>query len=107
MNTLKNKIGVTVRNDDVNENVKIFIASLVALDTMRVETYQLDGATVEKQGQIINKAKDRLIQSILSYDEIKKLREEAYNSGYEAGFREAMIELDPNTKPLNIRGHLA
>ncbi len=107
MNSLKNKIGVTVRNDDVDENVKILIASLVALDTMRIETYQLDGATVEKQRRYVNKAKDRLIQSLLSYDEIKKLREEAYNSGYEAGFHDAMVELDPNTKPLNSRGYIA
>ncbi len=107
MNSLKNKIGVTVRNDDVDENVKILIASLVALDTMRIETYQLDGATVEKQRRYVNKAKDRLIQSLLSYDEIKKLREEAYNSGYEAGLHDAMVELDPNVEPLNSRGYIA
>lgn len=107
MNSLKNKIGVTVRNDDVDENVKILIASLVALDTTRIETYQLDGATIEKQRRYVDEAKDRLIQSLLSYDEIKKLREEAYNSGYEAGSHDVMVELDPDTKPLNSRGYIA
>ena len=107
MNSLKNKIGVTVRSDDVDENVKILIASLVVLDTMCIETYQLDGATIEKQRQYVDKAKDRLIQSLLSYDEMQKLREDAYNQGYEAGFHDAMVELDPNVEPLNNRGYIA
>ena len=107
MNTLKNKIGVTVRSDDFDDNVKILIASLVVLDTMQVGKSQIEVMTNEKERALCDKVKDRLIQSLLSYDEIQKLREDAYNQGYNAGFRDAMIELDPNTQPLKNRGYIA
>lgn len=107
MNTLKNKIGVTVRSDDFDDNVKILIASLVVLDTMQVGKSQIEVMTNEKERALCNKVKDRLIQSLLSYDEIQKLREDAYNQGYNAGFHDATVEFDPNVKPLNIRGYIA
>lgn len=107
MNTLKNKIGVTVRSDDFDDNVKILIASLVVLDTMQVGKSQIEVMTNEKERALCNKVKDRLIQSLLSYDEIQKLREDAYNQGYNAGFHAATIELDPNTQPLKNRGYIA
>ena len=107
MNTLKNKIGVTVRSDDFDGNTKILIASLVVLDTMQVNKYQIEKITNEKQRALCNEVKDRLIQSLLNYDEMQKLREDAYNQGYNAGFHDAMVELDPNAKPLNDRGYIA
>lgn len=107
MNTLKNKIGVTVRSDDFDDNVKILIASLVVLDTMQVGKSQIEVMTNEKERALCDKVKDRLIQSLLSYDEIQKLREDAYNQGYNAGFHDATIELDPNTQPLKNRGYIA
>ncbi len=107
MNTLKNKIGVTVRNDDFDDNTKNLIASLVVLDTMQVKKHQIETMSNEKEKALCDKVKDRLIQSLLSYNEMQKLREDAYNQGYNAGFRDAMVELDPNVKPLNRRGYIA
>ena len=107
MNTLKNKIGVTVRSDDFDDNVEILIASLVVLDTMQVDKRQIEVMTNEKERALCDKVKDRLIQSLLSYDEIQKLREDAYNQGYNAGFHDATVELDPNANPLNNRGYIA
>ncbi len=107
MNTLKDKIGVTVRNGDFDDDTKNLIASLVVLDTMQVNKRQIETMTNEKERALCNKVKDRLIQSLLGYDEIQKLREDAYNQGYNSGFHDAMVELDPNAKPLNGRGYIA
>lgn len=107
MRSLKSKIGVTVRNTDNSDNELTMIASLVVLDTMQIHKYQTEKLTTEKQGMLTGKVKDRLIQSLLRYDEIQKLREDSYNQGYNAGFHDAMVELDPNSKPLNDRGYIA
>lgn len=107
MNSLKNKIGVTVRNNDNGDNEVTLIASLLVLDTMQIPKYETEKPSTEKQGALTSKVKDRLIQSLLRYDEIQKLREDAYNQGYNTGFHDAMVELDPNSKPLNDRGYIA
>lgn len=107
MNSLKNKIGVTIRNNDYFDGEQTLIASLLVLDTMEVHKYETKNATTEKQRMLTNKVKDRLVQSLLRYDEIQKLREDAYNQGYNTGFHDAMVELDPNSKPLNDRGYIA
>lgn len=107
MHSLKNKIGVTVRNTDNFDNELTLIASLVVLDTMQIHKYQTEKLTPEKQRILTNDVKDRLMQSIFRYDEIQKLKEDAYNQGYNAGFHDAMVELDPNAKPLNDRGYIA
>lgn len=107
MRSLKNKIGVTVRNTDNFDNELTMIASLVLLDTMQIHKYQTEKLTTEKQRNLTNDVKDRLIQSLFRYDEIQKLREDAYKQGYDAGFHDATIELDPNSKPPNDRGYIA
>ena len=107
MHSLKNKIGVTVRNNDNCDNEVILIASLIVLDTMQIPKYKTEKPSTEKQGVLTSKVKDRLIQSLLRYDEIQKLREDAYNQGYNTGFHDAMVELDPNSEPLNDRGYIA
>lgn len=107
MRSLKSKIGVTVRNTDNFDNELTLIASLVVLDTMQIHKYQTEKVTPEKQRNLTDDVKDRLIQSLLRYDEIQKLREDAYSQGYNAGFHDAMVELDPNAQPLNDRGYIA
>lgn len=47
------------------------------------------------------------MQSLFRYDEIQKLREDAYKQGYDAGFHDAMVELDPDAEPLNDKGYVA
>ena len=78
-----------------------------SLDTMQIGKSQIEVMTNEKERALCDKVKDRLIQSLLSYDEIQKLRRDAYNQGYNAGFHDATVEFDPNIKPLNIRGYIA
>ena len=107
MNSLKNKIGVTLRNNDNSENEVTLIASLLVLDTMQIPKYETEKPSTEKKGALTSKVKDRLIQSLLRYDEIQKLREDSYNQGYNTGFHDAMVELDPNAKPFNNRGYIA
>lgn len=107
MHSLKNKIGVTVRNNDNGDNEVTLIASLLVLDTMQIPKYQAEKPSTEKQRMLMGKVKDRLIQSLLRYDEIQRLRDDSYNQGYNAGFHDAMVELDPNSKPLNDRGYIA
>lgn len=107
MRSLKSKIGVTVRNTDNHDNELTLIASLVVLDTMQIHKYQTEKLTPEKQRILINDVKDRLIQSLLRYDEIQKLREDAYKNGYDTGFHDAMVELDPDAQPLNEKGYIA
>lgn len=107
MHSLKSKIGVTVRNTDNFDNELTLIASLVVLDTMQIHKYQTEKLTTEKQRILTNDVKDRLMQSLFRYDEIQKLKEDAYKQGYDAGFHDAMVELDPNAKPLNDRGYIA
>lgn len=107
MRSLKNKIGVTVRNNDNADNEITLIASLLVLDTMQIPKYETEEPSTEKQGVLTSKVKDRLIQSLLRYDEIQKLREDAYNQGYNTGFHDAMVELDPNAEPLKEKGYIA
>lgn len=107
MHSLKNKIGVTVRNTDNFENELTLIASLVVVDTMQIRKYQTEKLTPEKQRNLTDGVKDRLMQSLFRYDEIQKLKEDAYKRGYDAGFHDAMAELDPNVEPLNGRGYIA
>lgn len=107
MNSLKNKIGVTLRNNDYSDNEQTLIASLLVLDIMDVHKYETKNVTAEKQRTLTNKIKDRLIQSLYSYDEIQKLREDAYNQGYTDGRHDAMVELDPDAEPLNDKGYVA
>lgn len=47
------------------------------------------------------------IMILLRYDEIQKLKEDAYKQGYDAGFHDAMVELDPDAEPLNDKGYVA
>ena len=107
MRSLKSKIGVTVRNTDDFDNELTLIASLVVLDTMQIHKYQTEKLTTENQRNLTNDVKDRLIQSLFRYDEIQKLRDDAYKQGYDAGFHDAMVELDPNAEPLNDKGYIA
>lgn len=107
MRSLKSKIGVTVRNTDGFDNELTLIASLVLLDTMQIHKYQTEKLTTEKQRILTNDVKDRLMQSLFRYDEIQKLREDAYKQGYDAGFHDATIELDPDAEPLNNKGYIA
>lgn len=107
MHSLKNKIGVTVRNNDNSDNEVTLIASLLVLDTMQIPKYETEKPSTEKQGVLTSKVKDRLIQSLLRYDEIQRLREDAYKQGYDAGFHDATIELDPDAEPLNDKGYIA
>lgn len=107
MRSLKSKIGVTVRNTDNSDNELTLIASLVVLDTMQIYKYQTEKLTPEKQRSLTNDVKNRLIQSLFRYDEIQKLKEDAYKQGYDAGFHDAMIELDPDAQPLNDKGYTA
>lgn len=107
MRSLKSKIGVTVRNTDNSDNELTLIASLVVLDTMQIYKYQTEKLTPEKQRRLTNDVKDRLMQSLFRYDEIQKLKEDAYKQGYDAGFHDAMIELDPDSEPLNEKGYTA
>lgn len=107
MRSLKSKIGVTVRNTDNSDNELTLIASLVVLDTMQIYKYQTDKLTPEKQRILTNDVKNRLMQSLFRYDEIQKLKEDAYKQGYDAGFHDAMIELDPDAQPLNEKGYTA
>lgn len=107
MRSLKSKIGVTVRNNDNSDNELTLIASLVVLDTMQIYKYQTEELTPEKQRILTNDVKDRLMQSLFRYDEIQKLKEDAYKQGYDAGFHDAMIELDPDAQPLNEKGYTA
>lgn len=107
MHSLKNKIGVTVRNNDNGDNELTLIASLVVLDTMQIYKYQTEELTSEKQRSLTNNVKDRLMQSLFRYDEIQKLKEDAYKQGYDAGFHDAMVELDPDAQPLNKKGYIA
>lgn len=107
MHSLKNKIGVTVRNNDNSDNELTLIASLVVLDTMQIHKYQTEKLTAEKQRNLTNDVKNRLMQSLFRYDEIQKLKEDAYKQGYDAGFHDAMIELDPDAQPLNEKGYTA
>lgn len=107
MRSLKSKIGVTIRKTDNFDNELTLIASLVVLDTMQIHKYQTENLTTEKQRILTNDVKDRLMQSLFRYDEIQKLKEDAYKQGYDAGFHDAMVELDTNTKPLNDRGYIA
>lgn len=107
MRSLKSKIGVTVRNTDNSDNELTLIASLVVLDTMQIYKYQTEKLTPEKQRILTNDVKDRLMQSLFRYDEIQKLKEDAYKQGYDAGFHDAMVELDPDAQPLNDKGYTA
>lgn len=107
MRSLKSKIGVTVRNTDNFDNELTLIASLVVLDTMQIHKYQTEKLTLEKQRNLTDDVKNRLMQSLFRYDEIQKLKEDAYKQGYDAGFHDAMVELDPDDKPLNEKGHIA
>lgn len=107
MRSLKSKIGVTVRNTYDSDNELTLIASLVVLDTMQIYKYQTEKLTPEKQRILTNDVKDRLMQSLFRYDEIQKLKEDAYKQGYDAGFHDAMIELDPDSEPLNEKGYTA
>ena len=107
MRSLKSKIGVTIRNTDDFDNELTLIASLIVLDTMQIHNYQNKKLTTENQRNLTNDVKDRLIQSLFRYDEIQKLRDDAYKQGYDAGFHDAMVELDPNAQPLNDRGYIA
>lgn len=107
MRSLKSKIGVTVRNTDNFDNELTLIASLVVLDTMQIHKYQTEKLTPEKQRILTNDVKDRLMQSLFRYDEIQKLKEDAYNQGYNAGFHDARVELDPDAQPLNDKGYTA
>lgn len=107
MRSLKSKIGVTVRNTDDFDNELTLIASLVLLDTMQIHKYQTEKLTTEKQRNLTNDVKDRLMQSLFRYDEIQKLREDAYKQGYDAGFHDATIELYPDAEPLNNKGYIA
>lgn len=90
MRSLKSKIGVTVRNTDNFDNELTLIASLVVLDTMQIYKYQTEKLTPEKQRSLTNDVKNRLMQSLFRYDEIQKLKEDAYKQGYDAGFHDAM-----------------
>lgn len=107
MRSLKNKIGVTIRNTDNSDNELTLIASLVVLDTMQIYKYQTEELTPEKQRNLTNDVKNRLMQSFFRYDEIQKLKEDAYKQGYDAGFHDAMVELDPDAEPLNDKGYIA
>ena len=107
MRSLKNKIGVTVRNTDDFENELTLVASLLVLDTMQIHKYQTEKLTTEKQRSLTDDVKNRLMQSLFRYDEIQKLREDAYKQGYDAGFHDAMVELDPDAEPLNDKGYVA
>nr|DAT41137.1 MAG TPA: hypothetical protein [Caudoviricetes sp.] len=107
MRSLKSKIGVTVRNTDNSDNELTLIASLVVLDTMQIYKYQTEKLTPKKQRTLTNDVKDRLMQSLFRYDEIQKLKEDAYKQGYDAGFHDAMVELDPDAQPLNDKGYTA
>lgn len=107
MRSLKSKIGVTVRNTDNSDNELILIASLVVLDTMQIHKYQTEKLTPEKQINLTDGVKDRLIQSLFRYDEIQRLKEDAYKQGYDAGFHDATVELDPDAQPLNDKGYIA
>lgn len=107
MRSLKSKIGVTVRNNDNADNEVTLIASLLVLDTMQIHKYQTEKLTPEKQRNLTNDVKNRLMQSLFRYDEIQKLKEDAYKQGYDAGFHDAMIELDPDAQPLNEKGYTA
>ena len=107
MLSLKSKIGVTVRNTDNSDNELTLIASLVVLDTMQIYKYQTEKLTPEKQRSLTNDVKNRLMQSLFKYDEIQKLKEDAYKQGYDAGFHDATIELDPDAQPLNEKGYTA
>lgn len=80
---------------------------MVVLDTMQIHKYQTEKLTPEKQRILTNDVKDRLMQSLFRYDEIQKLKEDAYKQGYDAGFHDAMIELDPDAQPLNDKGYMA
>lgn len=107
MRSLKSKIGVTVRNTDNFDNELTLIASLLVLDTMQIPKYETEKLTPEKQRILTNDVKNRLMQSLFRYDEIQKLKEDAYKQGYDAGFHDAMIELDPDAQPLNEKGYTA
>lgn len=107
MRSLKSKIGVTVRNTDNFDNELTLIASLVVLDAMQIHKYQTEKLTPEKQRILTNDVKDRLMQSLFRYDEIQKLKEDAYKQGYDAGFHDAMVELDSDAQPLNDKGYTA
>lgn len=107
MRSLKSKIGVTVRNTDNSDNELTLIASLVVLDTMQIHKYQTEKLTPEKQRNLTDGVKDRLIQSLFRYDEIQRLKEDAYKQGYDAGFHDATVELDPDAQPLNDKGYIA
>ena len=107
MRSLKSKIGVTVRYTDNSDNELTLIASLVVLDTMQIYKYQTEELTPEKQRSLTNDVKDRLMQSLFRYDEIQKLKEDAYKQGYDAGFHDAMVELDPDAQPLNDKGYIS
>ena len=107
MRSLKSKIGVTVRNTDNSDNELTLIASLVVLDTMQIHKYQTEKLTPEKQRILTNNVKDRLMQSLFRYDEIQRLKEDAYKQGYDAGFHDATVELDPDAQPLNDKGYIA
>lgn len=107
MKSLKSKIGVTVRNTDNFDNELTLIASLLVLDTMQIPKYETEKPSTEKQRNLTNDVKDRLMQSLFRYDEIQKLREDAYKQGYDAGFHDATIELDPDAEPLNDKGYIA
>ena len=107
MRSLKSKIGVTVRNTDNFDKELTLIASLVVLDTMQIHKYQTEKLTPEKQRNLTNDVKNRLIQSLFRYDEIQKLKEDAYKQGYDTGFHDAMVEIDPDAQPLNDKGYTA
>lgn len=68
MRSLKNKIGVTLRNTDDFENELTLIASLLVLDTMQIHKYQTDKLTTEKQrsltDDVINERLDKMIARI-------------------------------------------
>lgn len=91
MRSLKSKIGVTVRNTDNFDNELTLIASLVVLDTMQIHKYQTEKLTPEKQRILTNDVKDRLMQSLFRYDEIQKLKEDAYKQGYDGGANRTFI----------------
>lgn len=107
MNSLKNKIGITVRKTDNIDNELTLVASLLVLDTMQVHKYPDKELSAEEQRILMSRVKNRVIESILNYDEIKQIQEKAYSAGYDAGFHDATAELDPNAKPFNVKGYMA
>ena len=48
MHSLKNKIGVTVRNNDNGDNEVTLIVSLLVLDTMQIPKYETEKLSTEK-----------------------------------------------------------